>query len=278
MAFKQDTFWEEHPPVGIDKPDQPGLRLYEVIELRQIYRFILMMGLFLAGMVWLQWREPRWFDALSFLGLPFLIFLGYLSLSIDGNIRRHRAYYNDRATPEPGRLPDLLRWVANSKWLMDRLAPPEPLPRIPSIFQNDFPQYVGPFTMVAYSSFTLLNGIMALFLLPGRLPAGTGTLTFCALMLGLFGVPLFFYAWVYRRVRVGVSVMGTGDKARDGDRVLFHFEDVRAAGLCWDYLLGRPYLMLDVNGVPLRYYGTVSEPLHLLRLAKYRMPHLMVRT
>lgn len=50
-----------------------------------------------------------------------------------------------------------------------------------------------------------------------------------------------------------------------------------AAELHWDCWLGKPYLLLDLYDVRIRYYSTCEDPLHLLRLAKYRMPHLTLR-
>lgn len=54
-------------------------------------------------------------------------------------------------------------------------------------------------------------------------------------------------------------------------------DEVQDAELRWDYLLGRPYLLLDVYGVRIRYYSPTKEPLHLLRLAKYCTPQVKLR-
>ena len=279
MAYKADTFWERHPLPGGEGPYEPGLELVEVLDERRVLWSIAAVLLLVSAAVVLELYGGSWFAP----ALPDAIVPAWLILTamaaLRGSNRRYRLYAENRSEPELGGAPErhfgMLKQVLHSPALFALLAPPEPLYSKPSIFKNTFPELTALLSLYLIGGALMLLGGLLLFLLtpPYTLP---DLLPILSVFL-FFSVPLLFVWWIGRRISLGVQVLGTGDVQVDGDEPLARFDEVQRAELCCDGLLGRPYLRLDLYGTALRYYSPVSEPLHLLRLAKYRMPHLRLR-
>lgn len=272
MAQKADTFWERHPPVGMEAPWRPGLEAVEVIDKRPFIG--LAMVLVFIGIAPLAdvSFESDWLIVVVWLLLLTPVFEGFRG-------PRYRLYRDNEVEPalEGASLPirRLLPKIVASPELMARLTMPEPIIGEPSQFGRFFPNLAKalPLYLVIYALFALGGGLI-LLLTP---PYSTTDLLFCAGVVVCCGAPLLVLWWMLRRVSLGVQVLGYGNGQLDGEAPMAGFDEVRAAALRWDMLLWRPYLLLDLYGAKIRYYSPVKEPLHLLRLAKHRMPHLTMR-
>lgn len=88
------------------------------------------------------------------------------------------------------------------------------------------------------------------------------------------GGPLLLVSLVSRRMRHGVRLLGTESSGPIEEDASCRFEDVEAAALQWDRLLAVPYLQLTLQRRKIRYYSMENDPLHLLRVAKFHLPHL----
>lgn len=272
MAFKQDTFWEDHPPIGGEGPFYPGLRTYDVFDWKSYCGFVVSLPIALAIVFYFFYHS---FPSPVEWGLIWLLLVATLPLNA---LQRYRLYDDNSATPEfdgrPQRVPALIAHVAHSERLMGRLGPPE----------SDFRDYVwynDTYHSIVVTLFLMAIGIavMAVAFVAGAVllfPTEVRELPFMGLYLLLSFIPLLGTLWLRRRVRAGVKLLGTGEEGPDKAEARARWKDVSGAALRWDWLLGQPYLLLELHGATLRYYSPAKDPLHLLRIAKYRLPNLRV--
>jgi hypothetical protein len=55
------------------------------------------------------------------------------------------------------------------------------------------------------------------------------------------------------------------------------FDEASGLSLRWDPVLLQEYLLVELGGMPIRYYNPTGDPLYLLRLWKQRMPGSALR-
>lgn len=200
-----------------------------------------------------------------------LLFLAFVRFGLS---QRFRLVTDPKRPPE--KLPDLLQRVALTPDLLRRLGPPQPVQGTLSVIRGMFPILVS--GVPVYLLMTELILVMtALWIFQMSYYPVPYLLLAVALVFNAGAVPLLITRWVRRRAGVGVQVLGMGGEGLEDNKTMARFDEVQDAELWWDSLLGQPYLLLDIYGEKLRYYSPVNDRLHLLRLAKYRMPHLHLR-
>jgi len=276
MAFKYDSFWEDHLPIGAEGPYMPGLRLYEVVDRRYLLIILASLTVCLAvlGVLELIGLTDRLYSPIGLLMLC-LITLGFIRSH--GAHQRFRLFDDNSATPEfdgkPERLETLLRRVAASKRLMGRLT-------LPESFGDTRAKFWGiPSEIVATLPLGIISGGLGAILLSFGLAgwhAGDLSGTALVVPLVLFALAIAPPWWLYRRLYAGAETLSV-NVGGENTCAKTRLSAVTAAELQWDRLLERPFLRLELDGKPLHLYGPSSEPLYLLRVAKYCMPHLDVK-
>jgi len=280
MATNDDMFWVADTAAGAEGPYLPGLRLHEVREEGQS-RGAASVGVLIIGVpvFFLLWRLTGWAGFVPYLLILIAFSAFVVAPAFIRASRRYRLRDDNSDKYEfdgaPAALPDLLAKLASSDQLRARLTPPEVGATAPSAFWTLLPAWNGhrPVAVLVFLGFVLGQ---VLVVVDELVVEGTYSLEGGLALVGLLVLvaPLW---WMHRRVQLGVGKLGTGDPVFDGEHRQAEFDAVSDAALRWDALLGKPYLVLELRGKSLRYYSPVSEPLYLLRLATYRMPHLTLQ-
>lgn len=203
MAFKQDSFWELHPPVGGGKPWEPGLRAYEVVDRWQVAG-VLFVILFACLMVHFYGHS-----GIETIMALFLLVVWPLTVLTPGLKERlgprYRLYDDEQVDPElngkPLPLRRLLERVAATPALWERLGPPEAIGAHSSVFRSAFPELAYMLPAYLFLGGPILLGVVVPLLLEASF-AWTGLLVIVALTL-FVGAPLLFVWWIRRRVNWG---------------------------------------------------------------------------
>ena len=153
---------------------------------------------------------------------------------------------------------------------MSRLNPPHPDTARKSRVGGAIPGFAG-----AAPLYYLLAGMAILafcFMLFLLHPIGRDDLPMIGVAAIWVGGPLLLVSLVSRRMRHGVRLLGPRCSGALEEDAPCRFEDVEAAALQWDRLLAVPYLQLTIQGRKIRYYSLEGDPVHLLRVARFRLP------
>lgn len=269
MAWKEDTFWENHPqtkslPEWWKKAPRPrrGLRLKPRFRISDNLRAISLLAVTFIG-IYIHPSLPRFPHLLPYFP-TFMLALALTAGLVSAQCSRY--YLFDAVTGrfvsrKPARRYDLLVRIASDPALMEHLGEPNWRQERLGLA---LPIPCGRFSMGA-STF-----ILALFLT---------LLLFSTVSMAWWGITTLIIGTIALMVvlyrRIGPSkprgdFQGRGCPPDDSDRI--PYDSVRAATLHWDRLLQREYLLLEHDGGTLRYYNFTGDPLYLLRLWKQRMP------
>lgn len=268
MAWKEDTFWENHPqtrslPEWWEKAPRPrqGLRLRTRFRVPIVLRALSVLVMIFTGIC----INP--FMSLPGHLLPFLPTL-VLALALTASLvpaQCSRYYLFDCVTGafvsrKPARRYDLLVRIASDPALMEHLGKPDWRRECLGLAQ---PIPCGIFSISASSC------VLAIFLaLPLFIRVNMAWWGVTTLIAGTIALMLVLYR------RIGPSkprggFQGRGCPPDDSDRI--PYDRVTDATLHWDRLLQREYLLLEHDGENLRYYNFTGDPLYLLRLWNERM-------
>jgi hypothetical protein len=275
MAFKNDTCWTDHPPIGHAPAWRPGLQLLEVVRRRDYVYLFGSIGLFIIGYLVLRWMAPDAVNILTLLGCFFWPLIVAVP-ALDGAMRRYRLYVDGQDAPEfdgkPASQHEMLARIARSPELMAHLGPPNPSSAPPSVLRHTLPAIAAVIPL-----FLMMGGLFVLMISLSLLltgPVDQVEIIIVAVLSLQILLPTLLFAGMYLRARAGVRTLGAGLDADDGENTTASFDDVSEARLCRDRWLGTSYLLLDLEGRKLRYYNATEDPLHLLRVLKHRTPQV----
>jgi len=267
MAFKENTFWKEHPPIAEPRtePDDRGMAMESAFSW---FAVSWVLCAFYMGTVYLiAWPRPVDFD--TFLIAFFLVWPVALPIAIVAEeARRGYRLVADGAWVEghdaiPRSQVALLRHVLVTPSLFDRLGPPQ------SGRPHRFWHVVTEWPRGTAMSVAMELGTCAFIIAWVRL-AHVPVLYLA--LLGVFLILARNSVLVYR-VKQSVRNFGTGTETHGATETgRYRFEDVTGASLHVDPWLLRLYLRLDVGDRTLRYYNPTDDGLYLLRVVRHRIP------
>ncbi len=271
MAYKEDTFWEEHEPVYSEsdalreKAEDRGMVAEEVSDWRKWGPSLVLSIplLYFVTIATLRSGVDRANALFAFMMLfPIALLLTFV---LQSAVRRYRLVEDDtwvEHSPPPRRRPHaLLLQVLGTHTLYARVGPPQ-AGESPIYFHPDI-RGVGHWYVVPFYVLAMCNALVGVMLYAS--PLALLYITFILLH-------VFRAGYMRARVKAGVRVFGMGVEGKAEEKPPHRFEAVQRAELRWDTLLQQSYLLLSTDNGDTRYYSPTNDPLYLARLAKHRIP------
>ncbi len=269
MAFKEKTFWKDHPPISCPEAPSRGIEVERAFTWFSVWVFGFTLLTSLGSVYLFSQPGPVDFETLYImymLLIPIFVPIGTL---IESAGRRYCLVEEKQWAEAEGavrwRYVALLNHILRTPSLYDRLAPPVERDRFKyrSVVTEmpDNPVFLSvlwlgtcalPVLWVMWSNFPRL------------------WLTLIAVVVLLLRL-LWLRFCVTRSVRdfgYGIESSGTTVGSR------YHFADVERATIHVDPLLCQPYLRLEMGADRCRYYNPTDDDLYLVRLVKHRMPQV----
>jgi hypothetical protein len=277
MAWKEDTFWENHPQ-PTSPPDcwhwKPAPRTRQGLRLKPRFQ-VPVDTIFVVNSVFvilLQQLAPELLEPLHYLPMYpvfFLVWFSFHFVLLSSLIPRYYlfdAVSQSFLSRKPAHLYSLLKRIASDAILLEHLGETD-WRRAPAGI--GWSQLYTKSSILVCLCFLAIGGIAALL--------KTVNVYWC-LNMSILTVTTLYVVLLYRRVspsRPRDGYEGRGEPPDDSDRV--PYDRVRTATLHWDRLLQREFLLLEHDSGHMRYYNFTGDPLYLLRLWKERMPATALR-